>query len=93
MAAVEASLAGAQIKVVARELARLRALTKMKETDAALVAAAYAEEVSRYPADAVAEVCRSWDGVFFPAWSELRDRLETTVAHRRSLLAALRDAA
>jgi hypothetical protein len=86
-------LAPAPVKVVARELARLRALTKMKETDAAMVAAAYAEEVSRYPADAVVEVCRSWDGVFFPSWSELRDRLETTVAHRRSLLAALGAAA
>lgn len=90
---MEESLAGAPVKVVARELARLRALTKMKDTDAAMVAAAYAEEMARYPADAVAEVCRSWDGVFFPAWSELRDRLETTVAHRRSLLAALGAAA
>ena len=95
MAQVEASLSPAPVKVVGRELARLRALTKMRvaDNDAALVAVAYAEEVSRYPADAVVEVCRAWDGVFFPSKSEMQDRLEATVAHRRSLLAALGEAA
>ena len=93
MAQVEASLSPAPVKVVARELARLRSLTRMKDTDSALVAVAYAEEVSRYPADAVVEVCRSWNGLFFPSKSEMQDRLEATVAHRRSLLAALGEAA
>ncbi len=73
------------------ELARLRTMTISRDVgqDLALVLSAYADELQRYPADAVREVLRGWRGKFWPAWAELAERLDRLVAPRHALRVAL----
>jgi hypothetical protein len=76
----------------AQELAWLKGLTKMRDTDSAgLAAQAYVDEVSRYPAAAVTAGCRKVAAkqVFFPAWAELRQAIEDETVPLRAALRAL----
>lgn len=63
-----------------------------KETDESMMlkAQGYLEEIVRYPADIVIAVCRRLTDVstFFPAWAELRRRLEAEMAYRRRMAEA-----
>lgn len=80
-------------KTIAAELLRLSSLTVPRregEVAGELRAMAYAEELSRYPADVVIWACREWprsgaQGSFFPAWAELRALCERRVERRRGL--------
>jgi hypothetical protein len=76
------------------ELARVRAMTVSRDInmDLQLVLAAYADELMKYPADAVREVLRAWphDEKFWPSMSELVARLDRLVAPRHALLDGLR---
>lgn len=51
----------------------------------------YAENLAAYPADVVRHVLRTQSsvGVFWPAWAELKDRLEMHASYRARLLHAL----
>lgn len=55
---------------------------------------AYARRVAEYPADVVREVLESQSGrgIFWPAWAELKERLDTKSSYRRKLLHALENA-
>ena len=75
------------------ELSRMEALTVRPSTlrDVALVAAAYLERLSEYPADAVLWALREWPrrSKWFPAWKELEVLLEERTAPRRMMLEAV----
>lgn len=96
--AVQQSLVPAPLAQIRAELTRLRAVTKFRDSgdqDQAMTAAAYADELSRYPADVVTMVCRAWPrkagvGRFWPALSELIEDAERMTAPRHLLLSALR---
>jgi hypothetical protein len=95
LAFAEETLAPAGEAFVISELGRLRALTVSRDVgqDLALVFAAYADELTRYPADAVREVLRSWPksgGKFWPSMAELEERLNVLVAPRQALRDALK---
>lgn len=79
---------------VLAELARMRLMTVSRDIsmDLQLVLAAYADELMKYPADAVREVLRVWprDEKFWPSMSELTARLNRLVAPRHALLDGLR---
>lgn len=83
-------------RMVLAELARLRALTVSRDqstTDLELIAAAYTDELVKYPPDAVKEVLREWPRSqrFWPSMAELTERLERLVKPRRALREALRN--
>ena len=90
----EASLLPMSKREVLSELARVRAMTVSRDIsmDLQLVLAAYADELMKYPADAVREVLRGWprDEKFWPSMSELTARLNRLVAPRHALLDGLR---
>jgi hypothetical protein len=77
--------------LVLTELARLRAITASRDVgqDLALVFSAYADELQRYPADAVCDVLRNWRGKFWPTWAELAERLDRIVKPRHALRSAI----
>lgn len=52
---------------------------------------AYARRIAEYPADVVREVLgtQSGRGIFWPAWAELKERLDAKSSYRRKLLHAL----
>lgn len=79
-----------------KQLARLRALTKMRaDQDGQLLVFAYADMLADFPADVVRDACTEWakGNPFFPAWSDLQricDRLcSQRIALRKALAAAL----
>jgi hypothetical protein len=79
-------------------LARIRALcARRNETDGdvAMIAAAYVDELRRYPADVVISVCREWPRAskWWPAWRELQERLDRAMATRCALRRALSERA
>jgi len=90
----EASLLPMSKREVLAELARVRAMTVSRDIsmDLQLVLAAYADELMKYPVDAVREVLRSWPRKekFWPSMSELIARLDPLVASRHALLEGLR---
>ena len=90
----EASLLPMSKREVLAELARVRAMTVSRDIsmDLQLVLAAYADELMKYPADAVREVLRGWPRYekFWPSMSELIARLNRLVASRHALLEGLR---
>jgi hypothetical protein len=90
----EASLLPMSEREVLAELARVRAMTVSRDIsiDLQLVLSAYADELMKYPADAVREVLRAWplDEKFWPSMSELTARLNRLVAPRLALLDGLR---
>ena len=90
----EASLLPMSKREVLAELARVRAITVSRDIsmDLQLVLAAYADELIKYPGDAVREVLRGWARAekFWPSMSELIARLDPLVASRHALLDGLR---
>jgi hypothetical protein len=52
---------------------------------------AYARRIAEYPADVVREVLgtQSGRGIFWPAWAELKERLDAKSSYRRKLLHAI----
>lgn len=93
--ALEATLAPASLETIERAVTELAVLTKYREGGGQpeqMLIALYMGKLSEYPADAVLAVCRSWanENVFWPAWSELRERLEARVSQRRKMLEAVK---
>lgn len=91
----EAALQPAPPQKVLAELTRLRALTVSRDqstTDLELIAAAYTDELKKYPLDAVVEVLRDWPRShrFWPSMAELVEPLDRLVGPRRTLREALR---
>lgn len=91
----EAALRPATPQKILAELTRLRALTVSRDQatlDLELIAAAYTDELSRYPADAVVEVLRDWprSNRFWPSMAELVGPLDRMTAPRKALWEALR---
>lgn len=90
--ALELGMAAAPLETIMRELGRLEMMTVPRkdgsaETGARL--AAYADELRRYPADAVVIALREgWK--FWPSWVEVRDRVERLCHRRRRLLDIIR---
>lgn len=93
LAFVDEALAPANEDFVLAELARLRALTVSRDIgqDLTLVLSAYADELMRYPADAILEVLRAWpkSNRFWPGMAELEEHLGSLVAPRKALRDAL----
>jgi hypothetical protein len=95
---LEASLRPAGSETVEKALTEMALLTKASNDDEPtqqMRAALYLDRLSEYPTDAVIHVCRSWadTNVFWPAWAELREKLESRVSGRRMMLKAIRRAA
>lgn len=79
---------------IAKELTRMRLLTKARpqdDIDLEMMAAIYADEMSVYPADVVMAACRKWTAMetWWPSWAELKDQLEFRMRRRREMLEAL----
>lgn len=94
---LEQAMAPAPKEIVVKELTELALLTKAAADDDEthqMRAAAYIQRVQRYPTDAVIHVCQAWadHNKFFPAWAELREKLESRIETRRLMLSALRQA-
>jgi len=93
LAQVEETLRPIDERAVIVELGRLRSLTVSRDVgqDLTLVFAAYADELRRYPPDAVREVLRDWPrhNRFWPAVAELIERIKPLVEPRQSLREAL----
>lgn len=92
---VEGACAPANPKVIASEVARLRASTKARSEandDLAMTFQVLVEECEEYPADVVVWALRSWARreIFFPSLAELRDELQRKSRRRLRLLDALR---
>lgn len=92
---LEASLKPADRATVERALTELALLTKAREADdqtEQMRAALYMARLSEYPGDAVIRACRDWadHSPWWPAWAELRERLEARVRTRRLMLDAAR---
>jgi hypothetical protein len=95
---LEESLRPVDAITVEKALTELALLTKARNEDQIseqMRMALYLDRLSQYPADAVIHVCRSWadTNVFWPAWAELREKLESRVSGRRMMLKAIRRAA
>jgi len=96
-AMILAACAPAPPETAARELTRLKAMTKARATgdiDTRMQAAAYTEELARYPADVIVSACRYWSSVetWWPSWAELKDLLDFRLRKRLALARALREA-
>lgn len=90
----ERLLAPANRRDCGKEVGMLKVMTKEKNLgadDLDLQVRVYAEELSRYPLDAVRAACRGWAAsqTFFPAWAELKRACEAEVLLRRRLVAGL----
>lgn len=91
----EVMLEEADERFVIAELTRLRVLTVSRgqsTADLELLIAAYADELKKFPPDAIREVLRGYPRShrFWPSISELLEPLERAVAPRRALLDGLR---
>ncbi|HYF35511.1 MAG TPA: hypothetical protein VD994_09500 [Prosthecobacter sp.] len=97
LAILERAVEPAPRQVLARELTRLRMLTKAKDravTDTEFEALIWMDELSRYPGDVVIEALREWPrqphGQWWPSWHEMEEVLRRKSAPRRAMLNALR---
>lgn len=91
---VESTLKPMPNAEIQKGLARLRLLTKVKQEsteDIRLSLAIYAEEMAPYPADVVRHILKTQPSMsmWWPAWAELKDRLELHTRKRRKLLEAM----
>ena len=87
--------APANRSLVHAELAKLWLMTAHRPQDAdsgKLAAAAYADAIAPYPLDVIVDALLDWRKTekWWPAWSELFQRLEPPMKKRRALLAAVR---
>lgn len=76
-------------------LAELKALTRTKKEDVddiRVVLKAYARKLQDYPRDVTLHVLSTQSNIsaWWPAWADLRERLEIYTSKRRRILAALR---
>lgn len=88
------ALQPADAQTIGRELMRLKVMTKARveqQGELDFMAAAYAEELERYPADVVRAALRGWarKEKWWPAWAELRSELDRLVRRRQALQNAL----
>lgn len=101
MAAIQAVAAvcgESEYSVCLSQMTELRMRTiprKMDEKDLIAQTKIYAESMIKYPPDVVSTVCKQWGDTekFFPAWSELRQMLNSGVSERIKLLEGLKKAA
>jgi len=94
---IRGALQPAVPQTIKAELARLRATTISRNADQAdltLTFAAYADAFRDYPADIVIEACRFWarNEKFWPALSELLERMDRKFRRRRLLAEAIEQA-
>lgn len=87
-------LRGADVALIKRELARLRASTKARaesDDDLTMGFQVLAEECAEYPPDVVVWALRGWAKMetFYPSLAEIRDRLQRGARKRRAMMAAL----
>lgn len=76
----------------AKQLARLRALTKMRaDQDGQMLAFAYTDLLAEFPADVVRDACLEWarGSSFFPAWADLQRICDRLCSKRVMLRRAL----
>jgi len=81
-------------QLIAQALLKLRALTASRNTgdlDLDLTLEAYAEKLAEYPADAVVQALNEApdQSTWFPAWHELKIRLDYLTENRRLILNAI----
>jgi hypothetical protein len=79
---------------ILKELTLLKVKTKMRnvtEGELTLMLSAYADELSRFPADIVVYVLRAWadTNIWFPAWADLATELRWRTDKRQFKLDAL----
>lgn len=60
------------------------------EVETGLQLRAYVDRLGAYPADVTRDVLLGWDGRFFPAWADLKERLDHAQAQRVRMLNAVR---
>lgn len=94
---VRKSMARMHPSEIQKGLARLRVLTKVRaETtdDIRLSLAIYADEMANYPADVIRYVIKTQPKIipWWPAWSELSERLDLYTRKRQRLLDAIEKA-
>jgi hypothetical protein len=81
-------------QLIAQAMLKLRALTASRNTgdlDLDLTLEAYAEKLAEYPADAVVQALNEAPdrSTWFPAWHELKVRLDYLTENRRLILNAI----
>lgn len=86
--------APADIKLVVRKLAELKAMTVSRardEVDMELVGAAYGQRLAQYPADVVNAACDRWANreEFWPSWAELKGECDKLMRGRTRVRDAL----
>jgi len=77
-----------------KELTRLKVMTKsrnMEQAELSMMMSVYADELSRFPADIVTYVLRSYadTNIWFPAWADLATELRWRTDKRQFKLDAL----
>jgi hypothetical protein len=87
---IEEAMRPAARDVLARELARLRALTVSRAADAddtRIIFAVYLDALAEYPADAAITALRRWphDHKFWPALAELADAIWSSCEFRKMI--------
>jgi hypothetical protein len=94
---IEEAMRPAARDVLARELARLRALTVSRAADAddtRIIFAVYLDALAEYPADAAVAALRRWphDHKFWPALAELADAIWASCEFRKMICDAANNA-
>lgn len=84
----------ADIKLVVRKLAELKAMTISRardDIDMELVGAAYGQRLAQYPADVVNAACDRWANreEFWPSWAELKGECDKLMRGRAKIREAL----
>lgn len=80
----------ADIKLVVRKLAELKAMTisrQRDDMDMELVGAAYGQRLAQYPADVVNAACDRWANreEFWPSWAELKGECDKLMRGRAKI--------
>ena len=88
---VELACLPAPVDRIAEELIKLRVVSAVKDgadIDMEIQAGAYADRLSRYPADCVIYVLRQWpsESKWWPTWFELEEKLSKWADERTVLL-------
>ena len=91
---VERALFPCPKEVIHRELLRLKLMAgarTLSEDEVLFQLAIYAEELAKYPEDAVVDALRHWGRTqkWWPAWAELKELLDDRVKRRNALMEAL----
>lgn len=92
LAAVHRAMTPARRKLVEEMIAELDCITVRRaegEAQSALMFRAYVDRAGTYPADVIRQVVAEWDSKWFPAWAELKERLDKALLPRSRKLYAL----